>query len=110
MDVLFADDIFKGIFLNGNILLPIKISLQFIFKDPINNILALLLSHCLNQWWLIYWHIYVPLGLNELMKDIQYFAKMFRFLNMLWSSDAIYNTDLGQHWLRKLFVACQHKS
>ena len=23
-------------------------------------------SHCLNQWWLIYWRIYVSLGLNQL--------------------------------------------
>ena len=24
-------------------------------------------SHCLNQWWLVYWRIYASLGLNELM-------------------------------------------
>ena len=31
-------------------------------------------SHYLNQWWLVYWRIYAPLGLNQLMgwctKDI----------------------------------------
>ena len=33
----FADDIFKCIFLNENIWIPIKISLKFIPKGPINN-------------------------------------------------------------------------
>ena len=26
-------------------------------------------SHCLNQWWLVYWRIYVSLGLNELISS-----------------------------------------
>ena len=38
----FADDIFKRIFLNENIWILIKISLKFVPKGPINNILALL--------------------------------------------------------------------
>ena len=37
----FADDIFKCIFLNKNIWIPIKISLKFVPKGPINNIPAL---------------------------------------------------------------------
>ena len=37
----FADDIFKRIFLNENVWIPIKISLKFVPKDPINNIPAL---------------------------------------------------------------------
>ena len=37
----FADDIFKGIFLNENVWIPIKISLKFVPKGPINNIPAL---------------------------------------------------------------------
>ena len=37
----FADDIFKSIFLNENVLISIKISLKFIPKGPINNIPAL---------------------------------------------------------------------
>ena len=37
----FADDIFKCIFLNENVLISIKISLKFIPKGPINNIPAL---------------------------------------------------------------------
>ena len=32
----FADDIFKGIFLNENVLIPIKVSLTFVPKGPIN--------------------------------------------------------------------------
>ena len=37
----FADDIFHWIFLNKNIWIPIKISLKFVPKVPINNIPAL---------------------------------------------------------------------
>ena len=37
----FADDVFKCNFLNGNVWIPIKISLKFVPKSPINNISAL---------------------------------------------------------------------
>ena len=37
----FADDIFKCIFLDENVWIPIKISLKFVPKGPINNIPAL---------------------------------------------------------------------
>ena len=37
----FADDIFKCIFLNENVWTPIKFSLKFVPKGPINNISAL---------------------------------------------------------------------
>ena len=36
----FADDIFKCIFLNENVWIPLKISLKFVPKGPINNIPA----------------------------------------------------------------------
>ena len=39
--VAISDDIFKCIFLSANVLNSIKISLTFIFKGPIHNILAL---------------------------------------------------------------------
>ena len=39
----FADDIFKCIFFNENLWIPIKVSLKFISKSPINNIPALVL-------------------------------------------------------------------
>ena len=37
----FADDIFKRIFLNEYVWIPIKISMKFVPKGPINNIPAL---------------------------------------------------------------------
>ena len=37
----FADDMFKCIFLNGNVRISIKISLKFLPKDPINSIPSL---------------------------------------------------------------------
>ena len=36
----FADDIFKCIFFNENVWIPIKTSLKFVPKGPINNIPA----------------------------------------------------------------------
>ena len=36
-----ADDIFKCIFLNENVWIPIEISLKFVPKGPIDNIPAL---------------------------------------------------------------------
>ena len=38
----FADDIFKCIFLNENVWIPVKISLKYVPEGPINNIPALL--------------------------------------------------------------------
>ena len=40
-DRRFADDVFKCIFLNENVWIPIKISLKFVPKGTINNIPAL---------------------------------------------------------------------
>ena len=37
----FADDIFKCIFMNENVWIPIKISMKFVPRGPINNIPAL---------------------------------------------------------------------
>ena len=37
----FPDDIFKCIFLNENVWIPIKISLKFVPRGPINNIPAM---------------------------------------------------------------------
>ena len=39
----FADDTFKRIFLNENVIISIQISLKFVPKGPINNIPALVL-------------------------------------------------------------------
>ena len=63
-----ANIIFKRIFFSENVWIGIKISLKFVPKGPINNILALVqimawrcpvTSHCMNQWWLVYQRIYV---------------------------------------------------
>ena len=51
------------IFLNENIRISIKISLNFVSKVPINNIPALVQIMA----WRIYWRIYEWLGLNKLM-------------------------------------------
>ena len=60
----FAGDIFKGIFLNENIWIPIKISLKSRVQLTISKHwfrwwigAGLATSHCLNQWWLVYWRI-----------------------------------------------------
>ena len=37
----FADNIFKCIFVNENVRIPIEVSLKFVPKGPINNISAL---------------------------------------------------------------------
>ena len=42
----FPNDIFKYIFMNDNVWIPINVSLKFVPKGPINNILALI--HYLN--------------------------------------------------------------
>ena len=71
----FADDMFKWIFLNENVWIPIEISHKFVPKGSINNnpVLFQIMAwrrpgdnHYLNQWWLVHWRIYVSLGLNEL--------------------------------------------
>ena len=68
----FADDMFKCIFLNENVWIPIEMSLTFVPKGPINNIPALVqimawrrpgdkpLSEA------IYRRIYASVGLNQL--------------------------------------------
>ena len=71
----FADDIFKCIFLNGNIWIAISNSLTFVSKGPINNIPALtqIMAWCRpgdkplsEPKMLVYRRIYASLGLNEL--------------------------------------------
>ena len=70
----FPDDIFKWTFLNENISISIKISLNFVPKGSINNIPALvqIIAWTRRQviiWTndaLVYWRIYASLVLNEL--------------------------------------------
>ena len=71
----FADDISKCVFLNENVWIPIKISLKFVPKGPINNIpsLVLIMVSCRpgakplsEPMMVVYRRIYASLGLNEL--------------------------------------------
>ena len=70
----FADDTFKGIFLNENVRVSIKISLKFVLKGSINNNPALIQIMAwrrsgdkpLSEPMIVYWRIYASLGLNEL--------------------------------------------
>ena len=70
----FADDILKCIFLNENVWIPIEISLKFVPKVPIDNILALvqITAGCrpgdkpLSEPMIVRLRIYASLGLNEL--------------------------------------------
>ena len=69
---------FSNAFFNENVWIPIKNSLRFAPKGPINYIPALVQIMAwrrpgdkplyMKQWWLDYWRIYASLGLNELKK------------------------------------------
>ena len=70
----FPDDIFKCIFLNENVWIPLKISLKFVPTGPINNIPTLVQIMAgrrpgdkpLFEPMMVYRRIYASLGLNEL--------------------------------------------
>ena len=91
----FADDTFKCILLNGNIWMSIKFSFKFVPKGLIDNVAALFqimalrrpaTSHYLNQWCLVYWHIFESLSVNELkisLEGIFHPAAAFRVLTRL---------------------------
>ena len=92
----FADDVFKCIFLNENVGIPIIISLKIVPKGTINNIPSLVQimacrlsapSHYLNQWWLVYWRIYASRGLNEL---VHWFGQTQQRFKITSNSNAIY--------------------
>ena len=58
-----------------NVWILIKLSLNFVPKGLINNIPLLVQiwlepSHHLNHWWLVYWHIYASLSLNEFKPSV----------------------------------------
>ena len=73
----FADDIFTCILFNEYCCILIKFSLTCVRKGPLTMIQHWFrkwlgadqaTSHYLNQWWLVYRHIYASLGLNELSR------------------------------------------
>ena len=77
MAPILADDNFRCIFLNENDRIPIRISLKFVLKSPINNKPALVLGNGLAPnrrqaiTWTnadsVHWCIYAALGVDELM-------------------------------------------
>ena len=112
----FADDIFKCIFLNENVWIPIKISLKFIPTDPINNIPALVPIMAwrrpgdkpLSEPMMV--NLYASLGLNEIIlveAEGKFRISNWRaFLQQAsdvthWSRETyIYVTKPGHHWFR----------
>ena len=115
----FADNVFKCIFLNENIWISLKISLKLflrfqltIFQHWFRYWLGAVqaTSHYLNQWWLVSWHIYASLGLNEI-----YLILTLRLhehhgsLNQQqpdFVQQLSFNSELGQHWFRQWLVTC----
>ena len=97
----FADNIFKGIFLNENIWILIRFSLKFVPKGPINNIPALVQimawrrpgNKPLSEPMLVSLRIYASLGLNELTKNEK------KSKHPLWKS-AQYCKISGPFWMR----------
>ena len=80
-----ADDIFKCIFLNENVWIPIKISLRFVPKGPINNIPALVQ--------IMAWRRSGDKPLSESMmvsSPMHICVTRPQWVNSLWPSDAIW--------------------
>ena len=80
----FPNDICKCIFLHF-----VTISLKFVPNGTMNNIPALVqimlgadqaTRHYLNQWWFVYWRIFVSLSLNELFSFQSYRLPAVRLL------------------------------
>ena len=88
----FTDDIFTCDLFNENHFILITFSLKYFRKGPVDNNPALVqimawrdeaTSHYLNQWWLVYWRIYVSLGFNELTHKMSLkntFARLLPYL------------------------------
>ena len=69
-------------------------------------------SHCLNQWWLVYWRIYASLGLNELTHwdRVAYICvskldhHWFRWWLVAWSASSHYQTSVNRKWNSYIFI------
>ena len=96
MAAILADNKFKCIFLNENDRILIRISLKCVPMSPIDNkpVLVQVMA----------WRQKGDKPLPELMlikftdAYMQYWG---RWVNSLWPNDAIWDRDLGQHWLRR---------
>ena len=83
MAAIFADDVFKCIFVNENVRILIKISLKFAPKDPIYNMPALVqIMAWRRPGKLVYWRLHASLGLNELTDCA---LEMFWDMVVIWS-------------------------
>ena len=98
----FADDILKGIFLNENAWMSIRISLKSVHMGPINNIPSLvqIMAWCrpgdkpLSERWLDYRRIYASVGLNELMTFWNYLTtRPLRWFMLSWDRNAKVNVE-----------------
>ena len=76
----YSDGIFKCILLNDDVWISLKVSLKFVPKVRINNIVAFVYMmawrrpcHHLNQLCLYYLRMYASLGFNELNKSFLHF-------------------------------------
>ena len=100
----FADDIFKFIFLNGNVLILLQIDWSLLlgvqltlFKHWFRWWLGAVqtASHCLNQWWLVWRCLFVSLGLNELINTLK-----VSLWDMVWTSLLqLPDHHFSYHWL-----------
>ena len=93
----FTDDIFRCIFLNENVWIPIKISLNFVSKGPINNIPAFVQKMA--------WHqpgdkpLSEPMMVIWLMHELGY---IYRTSSTNHCDPVMHYgiMDLSQHWFR----------
>ena len=102
----FADDIFKCIFLNENVWIPIEISVKFVPKGPINNIPALVPGLGSNTFYQIQIQIQIQkFGFFKYKYKYKYFVQhWFKYKYKYKYIDSNTNTNtFNQIYLPKLF-------
>ena len=115
-----ADDSFKCIFLNENVLISINISLKFVPKGPINNNPALvqLMAWCrpgdkpLSEPTMIIWLTHICVTRPQWVKyDLAILGGCIHIgiLTHCVPAGSCGAIDLGQYWLRCWIVAWQHQ-
>ena len=106
----FPDDIFKCIFLNENVWILIKISLNFFPKVRISNIPALvqimawrwLGNKPLSETAIVYWCIYASLEFNELSSMMPYGVFRTKILCYIETLKSRYTHASGHVWIAKI--------
>ena len=100
----FSDDIFKCILLNENVLISIKISLEFIPKGPINNIPALVQ--------IMAWRRPGDKSLSEPMMIISLThicVTQPQWVNSLWPSVATWRHPIWSSLVQTMIMAFRHQ-